>query len=151
MQTFLPYESYKTSAACLDNRRLGKQRVEVWQIYRALAGITKGWRNHPAAKMWAGYEWQLLQYGMACCEEWLGRGYKDTMLENMREAQATLPYCLEPLWISETELCLSHQSNLLRKMPEHYRPIFGDEIPDDLPYIWPSKLAIYSEKSIPKE
>jgi hypothetical protein len=144
MQTFLPFPSYEASVACLDNRRLGKQRVEVWQIYRALIGLTKGWRNHPAAKMWAGFEWQLLEYGMACCEEWLSRGFKDTMLENMRQAQATLPYCQEPLWISETELCLSHRSNLLRKNREHYTAYFDASTPDDLPYIWPSKLPEFA-------
>jgi alpha-tubulin suppressor-like RCC1 family protein len=32
----------------------------------------------------------------------------------------------------------SHRSNLIRKMPEHYGPIWPD-VPDDLPYYWPGK------------
>lgn len=36
MNTFLPYKSFKKSARCLDYRRLGKQRIETWQIYKAL-------------------------------------------------------------------------------------------------------------------
>lgn len=39
MQTFLPYKSFEQSAACLDNKRLGKQRVEVLQILKALPDV----------------------------------------------------------------------------------------------------------------
>lgn len=49
MQTFLPYPSFAESARVLDRQRLGKQRVEVLQLLRALTGQTKGWANHPAA------------------------------------------------------------------------------------------------------
>jgi hypothetical protein len=31
----------------------------------------------------------------------------------------------------------SHRSSLLRKDPAFYRPLFGDDLPDDLPYVWP--------------
>jgi hypothetical protein len=57
MQTFLPYYSFEESAKCLDYRRLGKQRVEVYQIINILEGKNKtnGWVNHPAVKMWIGY------------------------------------------------------------------------------------------------
>jgi len=34
MQTFLPFPDFAESAKCLDNRRLGKQRVEAKQILR---------------------------------------------------------------------------------------------------------------------
>jgi len=36
MQTFLPYYNFRKTAQCLDYKRLGKQRVEVWQIYNTL-------------------------------------------------------------------------------------------------------------------
>ncbi|MDQ1681515.1 MAG: hypothetical protein QOH99_56, partial [Frankiaceae bacterium] len=35
MQTFLPYADFGASARVLDDRRLGKQRVETLQILRA--------------------------------------------------------------------------------------------------------------------
>jgi hypothetical protein len=53
MQTFLPYSSFEESARILDYRRLGKQRVEAWQILRSLDGITKGWSNHPAVRRYS--------------------------------------------------------------------------------------------------
>lgn len=36
MQTFLPYPNIIQSAQCLDNKRLGKQRVEALQILKAI-------------------------------------------------------------------------------------------------------------------
>lgn len=36
MNTFLPYSDFIKSAQCLDYKRLGKQRVEAWQIYQIL-------------------------------------------------------------------------------------------------------------------
>lgn len=39
MQTFLPYENFEESAWALDTRRLGKQRVETYQIMQALFGV----------------------------------------------------------------------------------------------------------------
>lgn len=44
-----------------------------------------------------------------------------------------------PEWFGDKDFHRSHASNLIRKNPEHYRPIFGDDVPDDLPYIWPVK------------
>ena len=66
MQTFLPFSSIRRSVSSLDNKRLGKQRVEVLQILKALSGETKGWVNHPATAMWRGYEDALVFYGVSC-------------------------------------------------------------------------------------
>jgi hypothetical protein len=41
-----------------------------------------------------------------------------------------------PPWIGDAGFHRSHQSNLVRKDPEFYRPFFPD-VPDDLPYLWP--------------
>ena len=49
MQTFLPYPDFAASAAALDTRRLGKQRVEALQVLRALTRVTYGWVGVPSA------------------------------------------------------------------------------------------------------
>lgn len=137
MQTFLPYADFAQSAKCLDRRRLGKQRVEVLQLLKALLQ-GGGWVNHPAAKMWKGYEGALCGYGMAVCCEWISRGYADTCLGKM---DAMFPYGwseLMPPWIGNEAFHRSHQSNLLRKDPVWYGK-FGWDVPNDLPYVWPSK------------
>src|SRR4051794_10899397 len=55
VQTFLPYADFDASAAVLDDRRLGKQRVETMQVLRALVFPSyRGWKNHPATRMWRG-------------------------------------------------------------------------------------------------
>lgn len=139
MQTFLPYESFSASAYALDRQRLGKQRVEAWQILRVLTGQTNGWANHPAVKMWRGYDNALAYYGVRICSEWIGRGYKDTLLPKFIEHNSknilTLPH-----WLGDEQFHTSHKSNLLRKDPEHYGQ-YWDNIPDDLPYVWPAELT----------
>jgi hypothetical protein len=147
MQTFLPYEDFLQSAAVLDYRRLGKQRVETWQILRALNGETRGWANHPASKMWRGHELLLVEYGIIICREWIRRGYKDTMLSRFEDlsdlsdlstSQRFSEVALErrPEWLGNPEFHLSHQSNLVRKDPEYYEPIFPG-VPSDMEYLWP--------------
>ena len=78
MQTFVPENTLQNSVRVLDRQRLGKQRVETLQIMKALAGLSKGWTNHPATRMWRGHEYALLCYQHYTVEEWKRRGYKDT-------------------------------------------------------------------------
>lgn len=156
MQTFLPYPSYVDSAKVLDNRRLGKQRVECVQLLQALLGQkavelpdgnwglipfkTKGWVNHPAAKMWRGYTHSLADYGIAICEEWISRGYKDTCLPRMSVLAPPLNEDrthVQPPWIGSVAFHASHRSNLIRKDPKWYGKPQGWEEPDNLPYVWP--------------
>lgn len=139
MQTFLPYESFAESAASLDRQRLGKQRVEGLQILRTLSGVTDGWRNHPAVKMWRGHEWSLANYTSAVCIEWINRGYKDTCLNKvavMAQENRNVWQLGEPPWLGVREFHLSHRSNLVRKLPEHYGALWPGVDPD-LPYFWP--------------
>jgi hypothetical protein len=139
MQTFLTSVSFSDTADSLDYRRLGKQRVEAMQILRALKGLTKGWVNHPATKMWRGYERQLAYYGNCMCTEWIERGYKDTIRPFFIKAMYDDIYAMDcaktPDWLTP-DLIASHRSNLVRKMPEHYSALWPD-VPDDLPYVWP--------------
>lgn len=139
MQTFLPYADFIKSAKALDYRRLGKQRVEAKQIINALEGKSKGWTNHPATKMWRGHEGQLALYGAVICHEWIARGYEDSLLPfftvKVREA-IEIGNVSIPDWVGRPDFHLAHQSNLIRKDPEYYIPIFGADVPADLPYIW---------------
>lgn len=141
MQTFLPYEDFELSAESLDYRRLGKQRVETWQIIRALNGETRGWTSHPASRMWRGYEQRLVTYGIVVCKEWIRRGYKDTMLERferLRDVPTSQRRAeVDPSWLGRPDFHRSHQSNLVRKDPDFYSPIFPG-IPADLKYVWPA-------------
>lgn len=136
MQTFLPYPDFAKSAMCLDNKRLGKQRIECLQILKALNDSSYGWQNHPAVKMWRHWNISLASYGEIICLEWRKRGFKDTCLEKLKPYSA-LRVDLQPCPSKFTEeFHASHRSNLLRKDPVHYGQ-FGWTEPQDLPYIWP--------------
>ena len=139
MQTFLPYPSIKKSIHCLDDKRLGKQRVEAKQILDILQGRSKGnaWKNHPAVLMWKGYESCLVYYYNASLYEFTQRGHNNIKLQPIDVS--TIGIVLEyPPWFGDDRFHASHQSNLLRKDPIHYSQ-FGWEESDDLPYFWPTK------------
>ena len=135
MQTFVPYPSFEQSAACLDYRRLGKQRVETLQILNSLTKPGYGWSNHPATKMWVGHEAGLCAYGLAICADWIGRGYKDTCTEKMLAIVSPDASDL-PAWWGNDIIHSSHRANLLRKLPEHYNQFGWTENPAT-PYSWP--------------
>lgn len=140
MQTFLPDSSFVRTAQLLDRQRLGKQRVEAWQILRALLGETKGWTTHPATLMWRGYEAALLIYAIAMCDEWISRGYVDNMRPRFVSLADDLVLAGMPHWLGDPDLHASHRSNLLRKAPEFYSR-YGWNESDDLPYVWPTPLT----------
>ena len=146
MQTFLPLPSCVDSAAVLDYRRLGKQRVECFQLLAAMGDRwalrvraaqgkpplkRNGWTNHPATAMWRGHADALKFYMNVVIDAWIARGYKNNM------EKAPLPYQPNmPRWFGEEDFHASHRSNLLRKDPEWYGQ-FGWTEAADLEYIWP--------------
>jgi len=135
VNTFLPYADFVEVAQSLDDRRLGKQRVEAFQILKANLGLTKGWRNHPAAVMWRGHEGLLCKYAITICDEWVKRGYTDNTKQQIVDImkQFKLRPTKKPWWLGSEEFHASHQSNLKRKLPEHY----DFDVADDIPYKWP--------------
>jgi len=142
MMTFLPYSDFKKSARCLDYKRLGKQRVEAYQILNCLLIKESRWHNHPAVLMWKNHEASLCLYTLAMISEWTNRGYKDSLRMKIwnlyaiaikKDNKQTVPN-----WLGTRNFHLSHQSNLVRKFPEHYRKYFPS-VPDNLEYYWPSK------------
>lgn len=134
MQTFMTYSDPVLTANYLDRQRLGKQRVEVLQLLNANLGLSKGWVNHPAARMWKGHEGSLARYGLAMCEVWVERGYKDSCADKIRGL--VVPDENWPEWYGRDDILLSHRSNLVRKNPEFYGRIWPD-VPNNLPYVWP--------------
>jgi hypothetical protein len=142
MITFLPYSDFVKTATCLDYKRLGKQRVEAMMILKILLKMTpeSRWKNHPAVKMWMGHEPALAEYGSVMCDEWRRRGYIDNlgiwfMARSLGFFLDDIPVIM-PKWIKSRKFLVSHRSNLVRKLPEHYRKFFHN-VPNNLLYIWP--------------
>jgi len=140
MQTFMPHGDYVSVARALDSKRLGKQRVETYQIIKALRGEyakTGAWVNHPASVMWSGHIYDLALYGLTVSIEFYERGYDGW---NMCEVFNALTRNLAdnnteqyPWWVNNELLQLTHQSNLVRK--DHTK--YDYPVPPNIPYIWP--------------
>lgn len=166
MNTFLPYPSFLESVKVLDNRRLGKQRVEcktivsVLEATKNIPNAKPAWRNHPATRMWENNIDALKMYTNLCILEWIHRGFNNSIplykIEgktktfetsvseiNERNARHAMTEVSEidiilPWWNGIDKFHNSHKSNLVRKMHAHYHKFFP-EVDASIPYWWPSE------------
>ena len=137
MQIFLPYSDVKKSLQSLDNKRLGKQRVETYQIISVITRRPKldgtpykGWLNHPCTIMWRNHVTALKFYFNTSIEEWVNRGFKNTMEYETISEDIQLPS-----FIGDERFHSSHRANLLKKQPDFYSKYGWSENPLD-PYVW---------------
>jgi len=148
MQIFLPFADMTKSLQTLDNKRLGKQRVETYQIISAITRRPKldgtpykGWLNHPCTVMWKNYVPALQNYLNLSIVEWINRGFKNTMkLEQIENDNIVLPP-----FIGNERFHSSHRANLLKKEPEFYQKYGWTENPQD-PYVWMDKDGRWYEQ-----
>lgn len=138
MQTFLPYSDFIETAKCLDYKRLGKQRVEAFQIIKVLEGHGTrnkngklAWENHPAVLMWRKNIDALKYYHNCMIEEWVFRGYKNNM-----KLYDIINFKM-PDWLGYKPFHESHRSNLLRKDFNFYSR-YNWNVEHNLEYIWVS-------------
>jgi hypothetical protein len=91
--------------------------------------------------MWRGNAVALAYYHATLIMEWQFVRQK----RNTRHVlTAYMPEIMEkpewneilPKWFNNLDFFIAHRSNLIRKLPEHYKPMWPD-VPDNLPYIWP--------------
>lgn len=164
MQTFLPLPDFQESARVLDRVRLGRQRVEGLQILKALRqgefclydrvarkylygesleNVGSGkvvrvtpWFRHATTRMWYGHELALLLYTTAVCNEWIGRGYKDTCLGKTLEYTKHFNNTSMPDWFGDPRVHSSHRAALLAKNPKWYSQYGWAESPE-INYFWP--------------
>lgn len=137
MQTFLPYSDIKESLKVLDDKRLGKQRVETYQIISAITRRPKldgtpykGWLNHPCSVMWRNYVPLLKMYLNASIDEWISRGFNNNMIKEKIDQNV-----IYPDWWGNKKFHDSHKSNLLKKDFDFYSKYEWNVDPKN-PYIW---------------
>lgn len=133
MQVFLPYASFESTARVLDRARLGKQRVECKQILLANTGRSAGWVNHPVTRMWKGYEWELCVYAISICQEWIKRGYEDTLLQFFFDEIKKYPIYSFP-WLGCTEFHTYYRRLLIHKSDEYIKHFGYLEPLEKFPY-----------------
>ena len=134
VQTFIPYSDFEKTARVLDVKRLGKQRVEVIQVVRAVTVPGYGWASHPAALMWHGYLEALGRYGLTMCEVWTERGFSDSCAATISSDLAAVGVTeirsysrlaaeeALPDWLFDSDLQRSHQSALASRPSANEAP-----------------------------
>ena len=132
MQTFLPYDDFVKTARCLDMRRLNKERVEAMQIINTLESDSR-WRNHPAVLMWKNHIPALKLYCNTMIQEWISRGWKNTMKLYVIEEPI-----IYPSWFGLSLFHSCHRATLLFKNFNHYS-MWGWEEEPKYEYFWPTK------------
>jgi hypothetical protein len=138
MQTFLPYKNYQKTAEVLDMRRLGKQRVETLQILKALSDPSYGWQHHPAVNMWRNHEIHLIDYGVAICDEWISRSYKDTCREKISYFYDIFEDSDVPPWYGDERVHSSHRAALYKKASDLYPSDWEFDLKNYPEYWWPA-------------
>lgn len=138
MQSFITSSCLLTCSKNLDNKRLGKQRLEGVQMLNAMNNPhNRGWKNHPCTEMWRPYQESLKFYINCIIEEWIFRGFKNTMQFFPQYSEQM------PDWFHWQSLQRSHKASLLRKNPHFYKNIFIKNIDDYeklVPYLWTGYL-----------
>jgi hypothetical protein len=121
MQTFLPYADFAKSMSALDPSRLGNQ------VYReGMTLLRGGWPNHPASKMWRGYESALARYLWAGVQELKARGRDYSGRPWYEELEAAPKDGPNPPWLGDERIHASHRGVLTHKNPEWYSQLWDD-------------------------
>ena len=154
MQTFVPYSDFTESAIVLDNKRLNKQLLEGRQIYDILSSqrTTGGWINHPAVKMWRGYNTALYTYLVAIKDECIRRGIQTeknwNAIKHMRKWDyGTGVNLVMPPWWNDERVHESHRNNLYVKDPDFYVEFSTAKrrtCCDRCNYFWPTHVLMYN-------
>lgn len=137
MQVFRPYVDWRRSAAVLDDRRLGKQRVECKQvlnvILRRLGLINdglRGWLNHPIVLLYYNggrpYISDLAGFFNACVEEWVRRGFRSSISLSDIEHLFTKVEHIDGTPVTRVHE-IEYRRLLLIKDPKHYVKVFPRE------------------------
>jgi len=105
--------------------------------------IKMGFSTHPIVEMWFGYEDALKEYINAHIQEWIKRGYKNTMkIYNVKAKRY-------PDWISWEHFHDNHRGALIAKEIDRNEKIWYQEKEDFLnsskfvDYIWVKNKIVY--------
>ena len=94
--------------------------------------------------MWAGYHAALASYGLLMCQEWIKRGYKDSLTPKFLEYIEKLGPLILPPWIGGP-IHSNHRARLLAKDFNYYSQFGWSEKPTETNY-WPVKKPYIKPK-----
>jgi hypothetical protein len=129
MQTKITDKDFYKSASNLTRQHLGAQIYEGIHILASLLDCNdklvnpkRNVKNHPASRLWIGYEYELLFYIERHLDEWcVERGYKSNINDQNffmlcdQKYERNFKYGIKNLdWITD-ELIQTHRSVLIQK------------------------------------
>lgn len=150
IQTWLPLPDFTESVRALSDEHLGLQRLHVLELMEHFHDVdvselpagyeTYNVTGHPIERMWAGYELQLCEYGLECCDEWTQRKGKrdwiyDKLARHLDWATSEDANMNKPNWFGNVDFHYAHQAALVRLDENHYRPQFL--VSPERPMLWP--------------
>ena len=164
VNTFILNIDLKINAKMLDDKRLGKLRLETKQIINILenGNDNAGYSRHPAVLMWTNHTNALKIYFNYIVREWISRGFVNNMelydinekyyvIKSTFDGVKTIFYeekqdddvTVFPWFFSWFPLIQSHKASLLRKNPEYYSHFYNQDIIPYLKYgyIWPNRIT----------
>jgi hypothetical protein len=143
MITFLPYSDFKKCAEILDKKRCFAQVREAKQIIDTLEGRKRGYRNHPAIKMWEGHTkllkhyyniflYQCLEVHKIRTNYWYddcyySYGVKSECENYFVDNQIPSWEMNKPFWLGQEPFHRAMRARLIEKNPEFYGPKFLDK------------------------
>lgn len=147
MQVFIPFPDIQKTARALDYRRLGKQRVEAWQLLEAMRhkaendlynanGKKRGWLTHKCTIMWEPYAPYLAFYALLICAEWKRRNYQENMTPRFERFLENCSEIVPPCWWGREDIHASHRAVLMQKDPVAYQSFAAITPPDVSEYVW---------------
>lgn len=100
---------YPIPVEALDDKRLLGEHNELLIMARAIAGITRGYRQHPETCRWAGYSKAMRRRHDAIAEEMLRRGFNHRSpwpeeLINPEDPEDYPTALVEPLEVMQAKL-----------------------------------------------
>lgn len=188
MKTFLVDRDFQKSAKMLDNKRLGKQRVEAYQLLRIIRILRKfheffsiphpktrdqflynidlyikqsyiefyfdvndninyrvslnkklGFARHPEVWSWYHHPDSLKHYINCHIEQWIERGFKNTM-----DIYQDVENSDRPKWTFDEKIFINHKQSLLKKEIERKEKDWYINLWPNIgqfdEYIWPDAI-----------
>lgn len=136
MQVFMPYTTIIQSVRCLDDKRLGKQRIEIKYMLEMMYGMWPE-RKHPVVEMWEDYT--IFLHTMYCqtVGEWEARGNKNTLPRQLEFIHGIL---IIPPWLED--YTYQYKALLLYKYYDFYSKEFGTNIEpiSKIPYLTKAEI-----------
>lgn len=138
---YVPFPDWLLTAQCLDDPTI---EIEIDNIVNLLENLNETEAAQPVddrlVEAWRGYETQLAQLGLVCCDEVEARLHQNprrTRLSWHLECVTSGEFSMDmPPWVGSHEVHRSHQSQLIALNPLVYAPLFPG-VPDNLEVVWP--------------